>query len=89
MKTRTIFLRIVAFCAMFFIVSCSKNSKSPQNLISSEKTANSSEDPLAHVPMPAKLDSAMRKSFDAETYVELKKLNSKTLNLSTLPKKII
>lgn len=79
MKTRTIFLRIVAFCAIFFIVSCSKNSKSPQNLISSEKTANSSEDPLVHVPMPAKLDSAMRKSFDAETYVELKKLNSKNV----------
>jgi hypothetical protein len=29
--------------------------------------------------MPAKLDSAMRKSFDAETYVELKKLNSKNV----------
>ena len=79
MKTRTIFLRIVAFCAMFFIVSCSKNSKSPQNLISSEKTANSSEDLLVHIPMPAKLDSAMRKSFDAETYVELKKLNFKNV----------
>ncbi len=32
---------------------------------------------LAHVPMPAKLDSAMRHSFDKETYKILKKLNSK------------
>ena len=32
---------------------------------------------LAHVPMPAKLDSAMRHSFDKETYKILKKLNAK------------
>ena len=32
---------------------------------------------LAHVPMPAKLDSAMRHSFDKETHKILKKLNAK------------
>jgi hypothetical protein len=32
---------------------------------------------LAHVPMPEKLDSAMRLSFDKETYKILKKLNAK------------
>ena len=32
---------------------------------------------LAHVPMPEKLDSAMRHSFDKETYKILKKLNAK------------
>jgi hypothetical protein len=39
--------------------------------------------------MPAKLDSAMRKSFDAETYVELKKLNSKNVKSFYITKKII
>ena len=35
------------------------------------------QDPLVDVPMPAKLDSAMRQSFDKETYQELKKIKQK------------
>jgi len=34
---------------------------------------------LAHVPMPVKLDSAMRHSFDTVTYKILKKLNPKNV----------
>lgn len=79
MKKQATFFRIVATTVLFTILSCNKNPNSTQNIISSENADSASLkiDPLAHIPMPAKLDSAMRQSFDKETYQELKKLNKK------------
>lgn len=80
MKTQTTFFKIVALSVLFLILSCNKSPKSNQDLISTQGTEDSAlaqTNPLAHIPMPAKLDSAMRQSFDKETYKELKKLNSK------------
>lgn len=81
MKKQATFFRIVAATVLFTILSCNKNPNSSQNIIPTEKTDSASLkiDPLAHVPMPAKLDSAMRQSFDKETYQELKKLNKKNV----------
>lgn len=81
MKLQTTIFRIVAVTVLFSLFSCNKGPKTNQELISTQENADSAmvqmQDSLAHVPMPAKLDSAMRQSFDKETYLELKKLNNK------------
>lgn len=79
MKTKTTFFKIVAVSLLFALLNCNKSPKSTQNIISAESsnTTQSVQDPLAHIPMPAKLDSAMRQSFDKETFQELKKLSKK------------
>ncbi len=79
MKKQATFFRIFATIVLFAILSCNKNPNSSQKISSTENADSASLriDPLAHIPMPAKLDSAMRQSFDKETYQELKKLNNK------------
>lgn len=79
MKKQATFFKMLAAVVLFTTLSCNKNPNSTQNIISAEKADSASLkiDPLAHIPMPAKLDSAMRQSFDKETYQELKKLNKK------------
>lgn len=79
MKIKTTFFKIVAVSLLFALLNCNKSPKSTQNIISAESsnTTQSVQDPLAHIPMPAKLDSAMRQSFDKETFQELKKLSKK------------
>lgn len=80
MKTKTTLMRTVAVFAMFMLFNCNKNSKTSENLLSASNVdSTSTKDPLADVPMPAKLDSAMRQSFDKETYQELKKLSEKNV----------
>ena len=79
MKKQATFFKMLAAVVLFTTLSCNKNPNSTQNIISAEKADSASLkiDPLAHIPMPEKLDSAMRQSFDKETYQELKKLNKK------------
>lgn len=79
MKIKTTFFKIVAVSLLFALLNCNKSPKSTHNIISAESsnTTQSVQDPLAHIPMPAKLDSAMRQSFDKETFQELKKLSKK------------
>lgn len=81
MKTKTTLMRTVAVFAMFLLFNCNKNPKTSENLLSASNvdSASTKQDPLADVPMPAKLDSAMRQSFDKETYQELKKLSKKNV----------
>ena len=81
MKTKTTLMRTVAVFAMFILFNCNKNPKISENLLSASNvdSASTKQDPLADVPMPAKLDSAMRQSFDKETYQELKKLSKKNV----------
>ena len=81
MKTKTTLMRTVAVFAMFILFNCNKNPKTSEDLLSASNvdSASTKQDPLADVPMPAKLDSAMRQSFDKETYQELKKLSKKNV----------
>ena len=81
MKTKTTLMRTVAVFAMFILFNCNKNPKTSEDLLSASNvdSASAKQDPLADVPMPAKLDSAMRQSFDKETYQELKKLSKKNV----------
>ena len=81
MKTKTTLMRTVAVFAMFILFNCNKNPKTSEDLLSASNVDSASvkQDPLADVPMPAKLDSAMRQSFDKETYQELKKLSKKNV----------
>ena len=81
MKTKTTLMRTVAVFAMFMLFNCNKNPKASENLLSASNvdSASAKQDPLVDVPMPAKLDSAMRQSFDKETYQELKKLSKKNV----------
>ena len=81
MKTKTTLVRTVAVFAMFMLFNCNKNPKASENLLSASNvdSASAKQDPLVDVPMPAKLDSAMRQSFDKETYQELKKLSKKNV----------
>ena len=81
MKTKTTLVRTVAVFAMFMLFNCNKNPKTSEDLLSASNvdSASAKQDPLADVPMPAKLDSAMRQSFDKETYQELKKLSKKNV----------
>ena len=60
-------LYFLGYCMMFFLLfSCGDQKKlSKDDLL------------LAHIPIPPKLDSAMRHSFDTVTYKILKKLNAK------------
>ena len=62
-------LYFLGYCMMFFLFfSCGDQKKlSTDDLL------------LAHIPMPPKLDSAMRHSFDTVTYKILKKLNPKNV----------
>ena len=62
-------LYFLVYCMMFFLLfSCGDQKKlSKDDLL------------LSHVPMPVKLDSAMRHSFDTVTYKILKKLNPKNV----------
>jgi len=66
MKNLITFTWLTALLLCLFIIACVDKKKLPKDDVL-----------LAHVPMPAKLDSAMRHSFDRETYKILKKLNSK------------
>lgn len=81
MKTKTTLMRTVAVFAMFILFNCNKNPKTSEDLLSASNVDSASvkQDPLVDVPMPAKLDSAMRQSFDKETYQELKKLSKKNV----------
>ena len=62
-------LYFLGYCMMFFLLfSCGDQKKlSKDDLL------------LAHIPIPPKLDSAMRHSFDTVTYKILKKLNPKNV----------
>ena len=62
-------LYFLGYCMMFFLLfSCGDQKKlSKDDLL------------LAHIPMPPKLDSAMRHSFDTVTYKILKRLNPKNV----------
>ena len=62
-------LYFLGYCMMFFLLfSCGDQKKlSKDDLL------------LAHIPMPPKLDSAMKHSFDTVTYKILKKLNPKNV----------
>ncbi len=62
-------LYFLGYCMMFFLLfSCGDKKKlSKDDLL------------LAHIPMPPKLDSAMRHSFDTVTYKILKRLNPKNV----------
>ena len=62
-------LYFLGYCMMFFLLfSCGDQKKlSKDDLL------------LSHIPMPPKLDSAMRHSFDTVTYKILKKLNPKNV----------
>ena len=68
MKKKTT-LSLLGYIVVFFLLfSCGdKKNLSKEDLL------------LAHVPMPVKLDSAMRHSFDTVTYKILKKLNPKNV----------
>ena len=68
MKKKTT-LSLLGYIVVFFsLFSCGdKKNLSKEDLL------------LAHVPMPVKLDSAMRHSFDTVTYKILKKLNAKNV----------
>ena len=68
MKKKTT-LSLLGYIVVFFsLFSCGdKKNLSKEDLL------------LAHVPMPVKLDSAMRHSFDTVTYKILKKLNPKNV----------
>ena len=68
MKKKTT-LSYLGYIAVFFLlISCGdQKNLSKEDLL------------LAHVPMPVKLDSAMRHSFDTVTYKILKKLNPKNV----------
>ena len=68
MKKKTT-LSLLGYVVVFFLLfSCGdKKNLSKEDLL------------LAHVPMPVKLDSAMRHSFDTVTYKILKKLNPKNV----------
>lgn len=66
MKKKTTLSSIGYIVVFFLLFSCGdKKNLSKEDLL------------LAHVPMPVKLDSAMRHSFDTVTYKILKKLNPK------------
>ena len=69
MKTKTTLVRTIAVFAMFMLFNCNKNPKASENLLSASNvdSASGKQDPLVDVPMPAKLDSAMRQNFDKET----------------------
>lgn len=88
MKTRTAFFRMFVVIAIGSVLSCNKNSENPQNTITVESKDSMSAkiNPLADVPMPAKLDSAMRQSFVKEAYQELKKLNEKNAKSFSITK---
>jgi len=62
-------LYFLGYCMMFFLLfSCGDQKKlSKDDLL------------LSHIPMPPKLDSAMRHSFDTVTYKILKRLNPKNV----------
>ena len=62
-------LYFLGYCMMFFLLfSCGDQKKlSKDDLL------------LAHIPIPPKLDSAMRHSFDTVTYKILKRLNPKNV----------
>ena len=66
---KKITLSYLGYIVVFFLLfSCGdKKNLSKEDLL------------LAHVPMPVKLDSAMRHSFDTVTYKILKKLNPKNV----------
>lgn len=66
MKKKTTLSSIGYIVVFFLLFSCGdKKNLSKEDLL------------LAHIPMPVKLDSAMRHSFDTITYKILKKLNPK------------
>ena len=66
MKKKTTLSSIGYIVVFFLLFSCGdKKNLSKEDLL------------LAHIPMPVKLDSAMRHSFDTVTYKILKKLNPK------------
>lgn len=73
--------------AIFFVIilvlfSCNKKENKINEIIpiSGKMSDSVSVDKvLAHIPMPAKLDSAMRQNFDTITYKVLKKLNPRNV----------
>lgn len=70
----------IVFVILLVLFSCNKkdNKIKDANFISSNMYDSASVDMLlAHIPIPAKLDSAMRQNFDTITYKVLKKLNPK------------
>ena len=68
MKKKTTLSLLGYIVVIFSLFSCGdKKNLSKEDLL------------LAHVPMPVKLDSAMRHSFDTVTYKILKKLNPKNV----------
>lgn len=70
------------FVMLLVLFSCNKkeNKINDANFISSNMSNVSSGNKLlAHIPMPAKLDSAMRQDFDTITYKVLKRLNPRNV----------
>ena len=66
MKKKTTLSSIGYIVVFFLLFSCGDQKKlSKDDLL------------LSHIPMPVKLDSAMRHSFDTVTYKILKKLNER------------
>ena len=79
----------IVFVMLLVLFSCNKkeNKINDANFISGNMSNVSSGNKLlAHIPMPAKLDSAMRHSFDSVTYKILKNINPKNVKSFTISK---
>lgn len=80
---------VIFFVILLILFSCNKkeNKVDKINPFSSQISNSASVDKLlAHIPMPAKLDSAMRHSFDSVTYKILKNINPKNVKSFTISK---
>lgn len=75
---KTLKITLALFFVIFIFFSCNKKENKNQD---SNLSANVTSDDrlLAHIPIPAKLDSAMRQNFDTITYKVLKSINPKNV----------